>query len=60
MLGADHTIIYAEFWQYETDTDSKIGRLQAPLDDETRRGNQEEKEHNRLFFREVSQGAVVT
>lgn len=53
-LVADKAGIAAEFRQYRTDIRKKLGRLQASLDDEIRRANEEEKELKRLFLFERS------
>lgn len=54
-LMANNAAVDADFWQDTTDMDAKLGRLEASLDDETRRGNEEGKERKRFVsFQEVS------
>lgn len=53
-LVTDKTDIDADFPQYRTDMDRKLGRLQAFSDDGTKSTNDKEKERERLFLSENS------
>lgn len=56
---ADKAAFEVEFQQYRTDMNTKHDRLQASLEDQTKRANKEQKEHKHLFLSDKSRKALL-